>query len=540
MSNITINAPLMTARAVPAIPLIRAGTTVFLIDGYAYTGFLRLTKIAQSLGAGPNQFVQVNYANNIPNYLPGIQAAVQTLDALLNNPAYGGPKVVCGISMGTQVAYKWIRDISPTSPIGPSQLSFVLLANPENKYTGVTVSTTAFGTGYGGSGIPNTCPYSVQNFVRQYDGVGDYPNQPNPNQTALDNAWLGMAVLHNNYFYVGLNDDTNWSHAEGPTNNLVYTWAQTYPLPLAGGMNDLYQFFNANPVPSFGSPSQLQDEQQRPIIEAAYNRPVAIPVPTMSVLLPVPVATASMLTPTVSGGLTVTAPRTVATGSMLKPTVADVMTPARMTVSAIAFAPAVSTSAVVTFDAVGSGNSVAAGSTLSFSSTVTSGSTALLWVSYANNQADSGLTATYGSSSMTQIGSPYLYQTAGGYSYWITVFSLSSAPGGSQTVTLTPHWSSTYMKANTASYLNVTSFGTPVGVGASTLTVSSATNHRVSQCFVNPNTAALTSYNQTQRWYDVNTVGSWACTTLIGDAPGASSVTFSAGNVVGGLGVDLV
>lgn len=317
MSNVTVTAPLMSgvgtalpppltvplmsARATMPTPTVLANVTVFLVDGFGYTGFLRFTKIAQSLGAAPNKFVQVQYNNQQGDNLPNIVAGVATFDQLVNSPQYAGPKIAIGISMGTQLLYKWIRDKSATasSYAQPSQLSFVLLANPENKYTGCVQSTSAFGSGYGGAGIPDSCPYTVQNFVRQFDGVGDYPNLPNPSSTALTNAWLGMACLHNNYFYVGLSDRTNFSHVEGPTSNLTYTWNQTYPAPIVGGMQDIWQFFNANPVPVVGDPVQGGDKTNRPIIESAYSRPVQIQTPTPSMVLPTPVAAGAMLTPAV-------------------------------------------------------------------------------------------------------------------------------------------------------------------------------------------------------------------------------------------------
>src|SRR5512139_94951 len=219
-------------------------TTVFMLDGFGWDGFLPLTKVVQSLG--PNR-VQVSYNNDTPN-LTAITDAVHKLDGFLHDPQYDAKKTVAGVSMGCQVAYKWIRDVGPTSDV--ADVSFVLLANPENKFTGCSVyAPTIWGGGYGGRGIPDDTRFPVNNVIRQYDGVADYPNVPNPSWLALAHAVWGMARVHNNYFSVTLDDPRNRSHQEG---NVTYTWSPTTVSWLFGGA------------------------AAKSVIEKSYQRPVAL------------------------------------------------------------------------------------------------------------------------------------------------------------------------------------------------------------------------------------------------------------------------
>lgn len=138
---------------------------------------------------------------------------------------------------------------------------------------------------------------------------------------------------------------------------------------------------------------------------------------------------------------------------------------------------------------------------------------------------------------MTQVGTSFQFGTNGGYTGYIAAFKLASAPGGAQTVIITPSVTS-FMKANTVSYAHVTSLGTTAtnfatsGTSLTLNSVSSAANHMVTQCFFNwANTSSLSAYNQTSRWND-NTV--WRSPMLIGDAAGAASVSFSATSSISG------
>lgn len=254
-------------------------TTVFLLDGLGYSGFLPLTKIVQNVGGTR---IQVPYNNQVGNNLQAIEAARNTLDTYLN--AYAGPKVVVGISMGTQVALKWQRDVTSSIPAG--DLSFIHLASPENRFTGACViAPKLWGPGYGGIGLPRKAKYPNTFFSRQFDGVCDYPNLPKANSTALMNALIGMGVIHINYFTVQLNDARNVTHTD--PDGTKYIWSPTYPLPMVNAIASSFSSTNSAWQKLFpGRAAQKQrdqtfadDQKYRPQVESGYDRPVIIPDP---------------------------------------------------------------------------------------------------------------------------------------------------------------------------------------------------------------------------------------------------------------------
>lgn len=115
------------------------------------------------------------------------------------------------------------------------------------------------------------------------------------------------------------------------------------------------------------------------------------------------------------------------------------------------------------------------------------------------------------------------------------IFGLLDPPTGAQTLAATSASgagsASIYM--NSISYSGVSGFGTGVATGStSTSTALSQTvttgalGNLIFQVFVAQGTTPVTigNYNQTQRW--ASPVSSYA--TLIGDAPGAASVAFTA------------
>lgn len=187
------------------------------------------------------------------------------------------------------------------------------------------------------------------------------------------------------------------------------------------------------------------------------------------------------------------------------------------------------------FASTGAGGNTGAAASLTESNTLTAGATALAWLLFANNVSDSVITsATYGGVAMTQLGSPLLCATNGGYQYWLTAFILANILGGSRNLVITPHATS-FMKSNLVAYANVQSWAAPVtttGAGTSmSHTVSSAAKRVVAQCFWPPLAASIASYNQNSRWN--NASGAWGTPVQVGDAAGAASVAFAATASVG-------
>lgn len=185
------------------------------------------------------------------------------LDAALH--AYPGKKIVEAHSMGTQVECKWLRDIGPDSDIDPDDVIFVGTGNPERKYGGVTtVPDAGLPAIYGGIGPPADTPYTMYDIARQYEFWCDYPTGE-MNDTAKRAAIAGL-FLHLDYSQVAVNDPANVELVEG---NVHYLLAPTWPVPTVG------KAFRASAA------VQQADDDDRPIIESAYNRPFTVPAPTV-------------------------------------------------------------------------------------------------------------------------------------------------------------------------------------------------------------------------------------------------------------------
>lgn len=203
------------------------GPVVFMLDGFGWSNVMPLMKATQELRG--SRLVQVTYNNKVGNSLAAVSEAVEILDSHLRDPQYAGvEKVVCAISMGAQVAYKWIRDKSDSCGLASDELSFVLLGNPENRVGGVAhFAPKWFGGGYGGCGIAADVRFKVTNLSRRYDGVADYPNGAFPSFWAVSNAMAGVALVHSFYFWSSLSDPRNLSLSEG---NVTYVLAPTDPV----------------------------------------------------------------------------------------------------------------------------------------------------------------------------------------------------------------------------------------------------------------------------------------------------------------------
>lgn len=203
-----------------------------------------------------NTVVPVIY-NNIGLFEVNVLDGVTQLDAAINSTA--GKKVVFGHSLGAIVIYRWLKDHGPTSSVSPSDLSFITIGNPANKYTGFLAAVSGAGLSsisdiiIGDNTPPADTPYAVTEVIRQYDGWADAPNVPTASgyPEALINAGiqLGIPINHVDYLDNHLIDPAvNVSFTEG---NFTYTWCRT----------------------------TLLDESLRDIIETAYDRPVQLTPP---------------------------------------------------------------------------------------------------------------------------------------------------------------------------------------------------------------------------------------------------------------------
>ncbi|MDQ2629157.1 MAG: PE-PPE domain-containing protein [Actinomycetota bacterium] len=219
-------------------------STVFTIDGAGWSGFLRF--MCRGAVTRGKTIRKVKYPNTYFDglrYVPAVRAVergAQTLDDMLTAHFDGYPDaddvLVYGVSMGAQVACKWLREHGPTSPVPVDKVSFLLLANPEQPFHGIYQADhrlVKFMTlpDYGGVGVPVATPFSVTDVCRQYDGMADFPNLPaaRVDSLAVSNALLGLLVVHNNYFRLDLDSPDNLRVGRG---NVTYMLSPTRVPPI--------------------------------------------------------------------------------------------------------------------------------------------------------------------------------------------------------------------------------------------------------------------------------------------------------------------
>lgn len=243
-------------------------STVFTIDGAGWNGLLRF--MCRGVVTKGKTVRNVKYPNTYFDglrYVPAVtavQRGAQALDDMLNAHFDGQPDaddvLVYGVSMGAQVACKWLRERGPTSTVPIDKVSFLLLANPEQPFHGIYQADpklVKFMTlpDYGGVGVPEDTRFAVTDLCRQYDGMADYPNRPaaQVDPLAVRNALLGLVVIHNNYFRIDIDSPDNLRVARG---NVSYVFSPTR-VPPACHLSALF-------------PARLKRRRQR--IDNSYDR----------------------------------------------------------------------------------------------------------------------------------------------------------------------------------------------------------------------------------------------------------------------------
>lgn len=243
-------------------------STVFTIDGAGWSGLLRF--MCRGAVTKGKTVRCVKYPNNYFDglaYVPpvkAVQRGAQALDDMLTAHFNGRPDaddvLVYGVSMGSQVACKWLREQGPTSSVPTDKVSFLLLANPEQPFHGIYHADPKLVRfmklpDYGGVGVPQRTPFAVTDLCRQYDGMADFPNLPaaQVDSLAVRNAMLGLVLVHNNYFRVDINSAENIRASHG---NITYVFAPTR-VPPACGLSALF-------------PARLRRRRRR--IESSYDR----------------------------------------------------------------------------------------------------------------------------------------------------------------------------------------------------------------------------------------------------------------------------
>ncbi|KLO27840.1 hypothetical protein ABW16_14775 [Mycolicibacter heraklionensis] len=243
-------------------------TTVFTIDGAGWSGFLRFMcrgavtrgKTVKRVKYPNTYFDGLRYVSAVKAVERGVQALDDMLTAHFNASPDADDVLVYGVSMGAQVACKWLREEGPTSSVPADRVSFLLLANPEQPFHGIYQADPKLVTfmklpDYGGVGVPANTRFSVTDLCRQYDGMADFPNLPaaQVDSLAVRNALLGLVTIHNNYFRLDINSAENIRVSRG---NITYVLAPTR-VPPACGLSALL-------------PSRLKRKRSR--IDGSYDR----------------------------------------------------------------------------------------------------------------------------------------------------------------------------------------------------------------------------------------------------------------------------
>lgn len=174
------------------------------------------------------------------------------------------------------------------------------------------------------------------------------------------------------------------------------------------------------------------------------------------------------------------------------------------------------------------------------------GNAAVVFVDFFCEAEPPTVAATIGGTEMTAL-TPVLYYPYESILYgYLFAFTLYEPPTGEQTVALSFSAGGIYdVIANSLSYSGATGFGTETtaedssGATSPAMSVSAASGQTIVQCFGGFETT-FASYTQNQQWNEAATGASLA--VVMGDAPGASSVSFAAAGTQpwGGIAVPIL
>ena len=201
----------------------------------------------------------------------------------------------------------------------------------------------------------------------------------------------------------------------------------------------------------------------------------------------------------------------------------------------------------VVYDSTGAGvqSTGLSGSSFSFTHNI-SGNAVILGMSvfWADASTNSPASVKIGTTTMSLLGTQQI--ASGGFWQNGYIYGLINPPTGSQTVSFTLPTRNA-VSANSVSYNNVAGFGTFVAATGYGTAISQTVNgisgrNLVVNVIDKYSASGVSSYNQTQR-YNPTAITGQNTQIVIGDAVGASSVTFSAtlsSNVWASLAVPLI
>lgn len=248
------------ALAIAALPIV-AGP---LLLGTTPTGQAATATMSGLFGTAPNfssitvdgtplcPCRPIDY-NTMPGLIP-IADGVQALDRWISTTS--GTETVIAYSKGTHSALGWLRDNADET--SAHRVQFILLGSPETPGNG------RWSVGHKlENGLPDTEDFQNVTFVvRQYDSIADAPMNKFNILAAVNSSF--SAHLEG---YDGLDLDNPDAVYVDPDTGAKTLYFRTDVLPMLQWMD---WFVAAEQLAEW-------DATLRPLIEAAYDRPVAIP-----------------------------------------------------------------------------------------------------------------------------------------------------------------------------------------------------------------------------------------------------------------------
>jgi hypothetical protein len=265
-----------------AVSVPVAGATTFVVGGTntvgapsqaSMQGLVTQKFIPQDLLVGVDYPAQLWPASGTVTLDDSVGQGTEALDddvQDLHRDDPDEPITIVGISQGAVVMnYEKRRLMAEPAADRPTDVTFVTIADPTNadgglmtKFAPLYIPVLDFTF----TGPPVNTPYHTVEYVREYDGIGDFPDHL-LNVAADANALLGAVYLHADYGDVDPTDPANVVTTTKPNSQggtTTHVVIPTKNLPLTQPLRDL----GVNPAVV-----DAIDKPLRKVIDAGYDGP---------------------------------------------------------------------------------------------------------------------------------------------------------------------------------------------------------------------------------------------------------------------------
>jgi hypothetical protein len=174
-----------------------------------------------------------------------VAQGVSLLNAAINANISAGPVVVFGYSQSATIVTDEIRALMAAGSPNTSQLSFMLVGDPNNPVGGLLERFPGFyipalDVAFNGATPPNS-PYLTTIYTAEYDGIADAPQYPLHVLSDV-NAIMGYFYVHNTYPFMTATQVANavpLPTSPGYTGHTSYYMLMTQDLPLLQPIRDI-------------------------------------------------------------------------------------------------------------------------------------------------------------------------------------------------------------------------------------------------------------------------------------------------------------